>query len=136
MTLVDAGPLVALGLVREVAHDLCVRTAATLSVPLVTTWPPFVEAMHIVGRQRGWVAQRGLWRLHQLGKLELAEASVTVTRRAAELMEKYADVPMDLADATLVALAEERHEKRIFTLDSDFHVYRLHGRHAFEVVPA
>ena len=51
-------------------------------------------------------------------------------------MAKYADVPMDLADATLVALAEERDENRIFTLDGDFRVYRLHGRRAFDIVPA
>jgi len=43
---------------------------------------------------------------------------------------------MDLADATLVALAEDRELRRIFTLDADFHVYRLKGRRGFEVVPA
>jgi predicted nucleic acid-binding protein len=42
--------------------------------------------------------------------------------RAAELMERYADRPMDLAAATLVALAEDSGESRIFTLDGDFHV--------------
>ena len=43
---------------------------------------------------------------------------------------------MDLADATLVALAEELEITRIFTLDSDFHIYRLKGRRRFEVIPA
>lgn len=50
-------------------------------------------------------------------------------------MDKYQDVPMDLADATLVALAEERNWRRIFTLDSDFAVYKLRGRLSFESVP-
>lgn len=50
-------------------------------------------------------------------------------------MAKYADRPMGLADATLVALAEERGERRIFTLDTDFQVYRIHGRLHFEIVP-
>jgi predicted nucleic acid-binding protein len=50
-------------------------------------------------------------------------------------MERCSDRPMDLADATLVALAEERGLKLIFTLDSDFHIYRLHDREQFEVVP-
>ena len=50
-------------------------------------------------------------------------------------MGKYADRPMDLGDASLVALAEERDERRIFTFDADFLVYRLGGRRAFEVVP-
>ncbi|MGH3545477.1 MAG: hypothetical protein ACRDPW_06085 [Mycobacteriales bacterium] len=43
---------------------------------------------------------------------------------------------MDLADATLVALAEERGYRRIFTLDGDFGIYRIHGRLKFEVVPS
>lgn len=42
---------------------------------------------------------------------------------------------LDLADATLVAVAEERGDRRVFTLDSDFQVYRLHGRQRFEIVP-
>lgn len=42
---------------------------------------------------------------------------------------------MDLADASIVALAEERGERRIFTLDRDFQIYRLHGRTRFEVIP-
>jgi predicted nucleic acid-binding protein len=50
-------------------------------------------------------------------------------------MERYADRPMDLADATLVTLAEERKIARIFTLDTDFHIYRMKGRKRFEVVP-
>lgn len=50
-------------------------------------------------------------------------------------MEKYRDVPMDLADASLVAAAETRGSKRIFTLDSDFYVYRLKDKDAFEVIP-
>ena len=50
-------------------------------------------------------------------------------------MEKYQDIPMDLADASLVAAAESHNLRRIFTLDSDFYVYRLHDKDAFEVFP-
>ncbi len=50
-------------------------------------------------------------------------------------MNQYADRPMDLADATLVALAEERGDRRIFTLDADFHVYRFRGRQLFQTIP-
>ena len=51
------------------------------------------------------------------------------------LMEKYSDTPMDLADASLVAIAESQGLHRIFTLDRDFGVYRINGTTAFEVVP-
>ena len=50
------------------------------------------------------------------------------------LMEKYEDTPMDLADASLVAAAETLGLKRIFTLDSDFYVYRINDKDAFDVI--
>ncbi len=50
-------------------------------------------------------------------------------------MDRYADRPMDLADATLVAMAEERGDRRIFTLDADFQIYRFRGRPRFETIP-
>jgi len=51
------------------------------------------------------------------------------------LMEQYRDLPMDLADASLVAAAEERALDRIFTLDSDFRIYRLPRGRTFTIVP-
>jgi uncharacterized protein len=77
-----------------------------------------------------------LWRLLLRQDLLIAEASPESSRRAFQLMRRYADRPMDLADATLVALAEERAITTIFTLDADFHIYRLKGRRRFEVIPA
>jgi uncharacterized protein len=65
----------------------------------------------------------------------IAELSAAAVDRSARLTEQHADRPMDLADATLVAFAEENGHRRIFTLDSDFHVYRVRGRPRFEVSP-
>lgn len=56
--------------------------------------------------------------------------------RSARLMGQYADPPVDLAGTTLVALAEERGDRRIFTLDADFQIYRLRGRQQFELLPS
>ena len=80
--------------------------------------------------------QKALSKLVLRDDLVIDRSSMRATERAAVLMEKYADRPMDLADATLVALAEEREETRIFTLDADFEVYRLKGRRRFEIMPA
>ena len=52
-----------------------------------------------------------------------------------ELMAKYKDAPMDIADASLVAAAEVSGKQRIFTVDSDFVVYRLLGKQSFDIVP-
>jgi predicted nucleic acid-binding protein len=136
MTLVDAGPLIALIDAGEPDHELCVSTLGSIQLPLVTTWPAFTEAMYLVGRAGGWTGQRSLWRLVLNDDLEIADQPVTSAKRIAKLMESYADRPMDLADATLVALAEERNSRRIFTLDEDFEIYRIHGRARFELLPA
>jgi predicted nucleic acid-binding protein len=77
----------------------------------------------------------GVGGLGTRGDLELAEPTPESARRAARLMERYADRRMDLATASLVALAEERKLKKVFTLDAGFHVYRLHVRGRFDVVP-
>ncbi len=135
MTLVDAGPLVALIDAGEPDHKRCVSTLDTVRLPLLTTWPAFTEAMYLVGRAGGWGAQQALWKLVLRGDLEVAANPPESAGRVAQLMERYADRPMDLADASLVALAEKRDLARIFTLDGDFRIYRLHGRGRFELLP-
>jgi uncharacterized protein len=53
------------------------------------------------------------------------------------LMQKYRDHPMDLADASLVRLAEERNVRDVFTLDErDFRTYRIYGRQSFKIWPS
>jgi len=100
---------------------------------LVTTWPALTEAMFLLDRIAGWPAQDRLWQLIARGDLSLVSPSEPY--RAAELMARYRDVPMDLADATLIAVAEQDDHRRIFSLDSDFFVYRLASGRALEVLP-
>lgn len=102
---------------------------------MVTTWPVLTEAMYLLGDAGGWPAQRALWGMIEREALVLAELQAADIARARALIEKYRDAPMDIADATLVAVAEARGLKRVFTLDSDFGVYRFRGREAFELVP-
>jgi predicted nucleic acid-binding protein len=135
VVLVDAGPLIAMIDQDDRDHERCVTALRSLTGPILTTWPAFTEAMYLLGRRTGWVGQQSLWTLVARGDLLLADLTERVRDRAAQLMEKYQDVPMDLADATLVALAEARRLSRIVTLDRDFEVYRLHGRKAFKLLP-
>lgn len=92
--------------------------------------------MYLLGDAGGWPAQEALWSLILRGDLELAEMPSGLIERSRLLMEKYRDRPMSMADATLVAIAEARGFKRIFTLDSDFDFYRVKGRERLERVPA
>lgn len=135
MTLTDAGPLIAIIDADEPDHASCVNALNRLTIPLITTWPAFTEAMYLLARAGGTRAQQPLWRLVRTDRLVLADLSPSAIDRSARLMDQYADRPMDLADATLVALAEERGDRRIFTLDSDFQIYRFRGRQRFETVP-
>ncbi len=73
--------------------------------------------------------------MHQRRALILVDLPSPAVERVRTLMEKYSDVPMSLADATLVALAEFRNLNQIFTLDSDFAIYRLRGRRSFHLIP-
>jgi hypothetical protein len=104
-------------------------------LPLVTTWPAFTEAMYLLGQSAGWSAQHALWRMHERDALLLAELESDLQTRSAQLMDRYRDHPMDLADATLVALAEARDLRVVFTLDDRFHSYRLRGGRYLQIVP-
>ena len=68
--------------------------------------------------------------------LVVIDLPTRAVERTRILMAKYADVPMSLADATLVSLAELRNLRRVFTLDADFLIYRFRGRRAFELIPS
>jgi predicted nucleic acid-binding protein len=125
MMLCDAGPLDALldaGQAQN--HARCTAALAHIALPLVTTWPCFTEAMYLLGRDLGYLGQEGLWQLHASGKLRIHELSEAEADRMQALMAQYRGIPMDLADASLVAAAETLGVRRIFTLDSHFYAYR------------
>jgi hypothetical protein len=92
--------------------------------------------MYLLGEAGGWRAQDAPWSILQQGDLEIAFQSSDGYERIRVLMQKYRDHPMDLADASLVHLAEERRVRDIFTLDErDFRSYRIHGRQTFRLWP-
>lgn len=135
MILVDAGPLVAMIDRGEPDHQRCVETLSSLAAPMVTTWPALTEAMYLLGSAGGWKAQEALWKLLERGDLQLVPLDDALQSRTRALMTKYRDLPMDLADASLVAAAEVLNLTRVFTLDRDFRVYRWKGKRKFEVLP-
>lgn len=116
-------------------HKSCRRALAQVSPPLITTWPVLTEAMYLLGKAGGWPAQGALWQMIERNVLKVVDIQEPVAPILRSLMEKYKDQPMGLADATLVAVADGAGYKRVFTLDSDFSVYRYRSREAFEVIP-
>jgi len=133
MTLVDAGPLVALVDADDKHHAACVEAARRLRPPLLTVWPAVAEAMYLLEHAR---ARDTLWEMLQRRTPTLADLGHEDVPRMRELMAKYGDLPMDLADAALVRVAERDHIRRVFTIDrADFSVYRPKGLRTFEIVP-
>ncbi len=128
MILIDTGPLVALFDPLDASHARCVETLGVIREPIATTVPVLTEAFHLLrpasqGAEclKDFVSESGL------RVLFLDNSGLT---RAFELMAQYADAPMDLADASLVAVAEDRNLSTIFTIDrKDFGVYRLKRGH-------
>ena len=128
MILVDRGPFVALFDPKDAQHDSCKAILKTLTTPLCTTIPVLTEAFHMLSpesygsdRLRDFILQGGIsvWFFNS-----------TAVERSFELMEKYADHPMDLADASLIVAAESLNSNKIFTLDRHaFETYRIRRGH-------
>jgi predicted nucleic acid-binding protein len=129
--LVDTGPLVALADKRDAAHVACTTFLAAHRGRLITTWAVLTEFSHLTPtiaatlRLYRWIDKGGMDIL-PLGRDELV--------RAIDWIEKYADRPMDLADASLVVTAMSTGIHTVWTLDrNDFGTYRLPGRKRFRL---
>lgn len=134
MVIIDTGPLVALFDKTEPAHTRCQEALKKFKLAPVTTWAVLTEAFYLLG---GWEkGQSKLWDFIMTGGLTIHEVPEAAYRRLQELMGKYADNPMDIADATLVVLSEIHGIRRIFTLDrADFSRYRPRHCAHFDIIP-
>ena len=121
--LIDAGPLVALLHRDDTHHRQCVDALRAIRDPLATVWPAVTEAMYLLSFS--WLAQKALWEWIETNTVTLLPLERDDAPRMKELMRKYRDLPMDLADAALVRVAERERIQSVFTLDRrDFTVYR------------
>jgi len=134
LILVDAGPLVALVDADDQNHRSCTEALKKIREPLVTVWPAFTEAMYLVSDSSE--AQEALWEMLTRNAIHIAPLTSNDVPRMRELMRKYSDRPMDLADAALVTVAERENIRKIFTVDrKDFAIYRLYGRTRLTLIP-
>ena len=128
-TLVDTGPLVGWFDRSDQDHARCRRFFSDFRGVLVSTWPVLTEVCHLIPAE---VALRFLSCV-SLGGLNVAELSGSALELMASWMQQYGDLPMDLADASLLWLAHEHGLRRIATLDRrDFSIYRLPGGDGLE----
>ena len=127
MILIDAGPLVALVDSDDQHHHKCVIALRQIQEPLATVWPALTEALYLLNDLPA--GQEAVWDSILRGVIGILPLDVEDIPRIRELMGKYRDRGMELADAALIRTAERENVRKFFTVDrSDFAVYRLHGR--------
>jgi predicted nucleic acid-binding protein len=132
--LVDTGALLAILDRDDPLHARCVEVFETLTPPLLTSAAVLAELFHLLGANRRDVS--AAWQFLRTGAVTIAAITDDDLGALAGLMDRYHDRPMDLADATLVHLAERESISTILTTDSDdFETYRIRGRRRFRVLP-
>jgi hypothetical protein len=128
MILVDTGPLIALFDPADSRHRRCVSALEAIREPILTTVPVLTEAFHMLGP--GSVGAENLREFEENGGITLWFFDQAALTRAFELMERYADHPMDLVDASLIVAAELLGTRKVFTIDrNDFETYRVRRGH-------
>lgn len=132
--LVDAGPLVALLDRSDNHHPAIVSALEKIRDPLVSVWPAIVEAMYLLSFS--WRAQEALWEILETDAIRMLPLDQSDVAPMKKLMKKYRDLPMDMADAALVHVADRESIRRVLTLDQrDFGVYRLPRKGRFTLLP-
>lgn len=131
--LLDTGALVGLLDRSQSVHQVCVKFYSSWHGPVVTSEAVMTEATHLLSHVRNGAAACLDFVLS--GGAVLVPSTEASLKRCRVLIEKYADLPIDFADATLIVLAEELNTDLVFTFDSDFRVYRLRGRKHFRILP-
>ena len=135
MILIDTGPIVALFDKDDRYHALCIENLKEIREPLITTWPVLTECFYLLNFS--WEVQDSLWLFIQRGGVDIHPLGKESLISCRELMKQYRDLPMDLADATLVALADVLGISKIFTLDhKDFSIYRFKQKKRFTLIPS
>jgi predicted nucleic acid-binding protein len=115
-------------------HASCRDALERIREPLATAWPVITEAMYLLDFSPE--AQDALSRLLERDAVKILRLDSADVPRLRELMRKYRDLPMDLADAALVRAAERERISRVFTIDRrDFEVYRPRGIRRFTILP-
>jgi predicted nucleic acid-binding protein len=131
-TLVDAGPLVAFLNRDDSYHEWAKARLGELPQPLLTAESVLAEAWHLLRRAAG--GQAGLLDLLKRGAVRVEFDLMQQLPAVQRLTERFASVPMSLADASLVRMSELFADSRVMTLDADFRIYRRHGRQTIALI--
>lgn len=126
--LIDSGPIIALFDARDNFHKPVLKFMRSYHGTLVTTWAVLTEVLYLLSFSVQ--VQEDVLEWIYRGGLELKDISINDIKYIKERMIKYSNVPMDLADASLICISEKERIKQIISIDSDFSIYRtLNGKY-------
>lgn len=128
----DTGALVAFLDRKDRYHEWALGQWDRIELPILTCEAVLAEASFVLRRVHG--ASRALLEAVERRALHIEFRLQDEASAVATLMKRYASVPMSLADACLVRMAEQRSTCRVLTLDRDFRIYRRHGRQVVPIV--
>ena len=133
--LIDTGAILALLKSEDLWHRRCREALDSLRLPLATTAAVCTELFHLLGHHPRAVA--AAWAFLRSGSICILPITDTDSAELERLVKRYADRPMDFADATLVRLAERESLTTILTVDhDDFETYRIGAKRRFRIVPS
>ncbi|WP_445627029.1 type II toxin-antitoxin system VapC family toxin [Nostoc sp. DSM 114167] len=133
MIIIDTGFWLALIDKKDTHHQRVKQALKQYNEPLITTWPVVTETCYLLVTRKGVEAEIIFLNSLQEELFTIFNLEPHHTPRIIELIKKYADLPMDLADASLVILAEYLGHGRIFSVDQrDFNTYRWKQSYPFE----
>lgn len=121
-TIIDSGPIIALFDRSDKFHNKVLDFIKTYKGKLVTSWAVITEVSHML--DFNLQVQIDFLKWCEIGGIEVYDISQTEISNIRIMMEKYIDVPMDLADATLMYIANKENIRNIVSIDSDFDIYR------------
>ena len=133
MIITDSGFWVALVNLDDNHHQTAVHTLSKINEPLITTYPVITEVCHLLLKRRGQKSMLAFIESYQQDAFSVFQIdTLHHKQRIFALMQQYADLPMDFADASLVLLAEQLGHGRILSTDKrDFHTYRWKNTQPF-----
>lgn len=130
--IIDTGPLVALINASDAHHDWAKGWFARLKPPLLTCEPVLAEADHLLEKADG--KRHGLLELLERGVLEVGVSLSNELPAIIRLKRVYADIPMSLADACVVRMAEMHDKSTVWTTDRHFRFYRKNRRNVIPLI--
>jgi len=121
-TIIDSGPLIALFDKDDKYHLKLLDFMKSFNGELITTWSVVTEVTHMLSFNIS--VQLNFLKWIELGAITIYQIEQSELTNIIKMMQKYSDIPMDLADSTLMYVAQKENIKNIISIDSDFDIYR------------